>query len=938
MNHFLFKILFSPLLIFFPAFSIGQGLPFISNFEKSTYQGGTQNWEITCDKYGVLLVANNDGLLEYDGYTWRKYPVKNQTIVRSIFLDQDDKVYVGAQGTFGFFTQKNKREKSFFSFQEQIDSLGLKMEDIWDIVKDNKGTIYFYSGRKLFNLKKGKLSFKELPSDISYLGFANNQIFVHCSQKGLFKLDDEENPVFLTQIASRDGPVTKVIPFQENIFMVTTLEGSIYFLDNHDLRRWVVEDGDYLIRNKIYTATLLNHGGFAFGTSRGGVLIMDNKGNTQFILDKANGLINNNVLSLFNDKQGNLWAGTDNGISCIQLFYPFTYIFPDENMGGTAYSAVKKQKDFYFGTVNGLYKHTADAKGSLAKSIGRLVPKTEGQVWKVQSIGNEIWVGHHLGAFVLNENKEINHVLKNTGAWIFKELDGKKNKLLCGAYNGIYVLENKQGNWITSEKLPHFEESSRIMVPESNLSFWIAHPYRGIFNLKLKEPGDSAASITFFNSKQKLPSDNGNSVFSLQNQAVFTTDNGIFKYDPIQLSFFPYTLLNQILGTTTKVKTLMEGSNGTIWFAQGEDVGYLVRLQNNQGSVIFKKNLIPYLKNKLVGGFEFIYPYENDKVIFGTDKGFLFYNQKIKNKYPDQILCRNFTFDKYSNSASFEFAFPFLSQSFHVTYATKLIGFEKKWRPWSIENKITYSNLPPGDYQFLVKAQVDGWTLPKPLQFSFTVDPPWYLSRGFKFLYLFIVALAIFLLLFIPRIKFDKEKKLIEQNLQRKTLSEKLRADKALEDIIRLENEKLQLDNDTKNQELASTTLHLLQKNELIQDLSVKLNQISKLSKEKETKHAIDKILKKVASDQQMDEDWEIFALHFNQVHLDFLHRITEKYPDITPKDQKLCAFLRMNLSSKEIAPLLGISIRGVEISRYRLRKKLHLRNDDNLSTFILHF
>ena len=178
----------------------------------------------------------------------------------------------------------------------------------------------------------------------------------------------------------------------------------------------------------------------------------------------------------------------------------------------------------------------------------------------------------------------------------------------------------------------------------------------------------------------------------------------------------------------------------------------------------------------------------------------------------------------------------------------------------------------------------------------------------------------------------------MEQKLQKKTLSEKIRADKALEDIVRLENEKLQLDNDTKNQELASTTLHILQKNELIQDLSIKLSEISKSSKEKETKQAIDQLLNRVANDQQMDEDWEVFALHFNQVHLDFLHRITEKYPDITPKDQKLCAFLRMNLSSKEIAPLLGISIRGVEISRYRLRKKLHLGADDNLSTFILHF
>jgi ligand-binding sensor domain-containing protein/DNA-binding CsgD family transcriptional regulator len=938
MNHFRIKIIFISLLFIIPTFSISQGLPFISNFEKGTYQGGTQNWEITCHENGVLLVANNDGLLEYDGYSWRKYPVKNQTIVRSVLLDKENKVYVGAQGEFGYFAQKNNSTKSYFSFQKQFDSLGLNLEDIWDIVQDNKGTIYFYSGRKLFNLKKGKLSYNELPSDISYLGFVNNQLFIQCLQEGLFKLDDKENIVFLTDIAAKEGPVTKIMPFHKTTLLVTTLEGSVYFLNNNNLRLWLVESHEYLKRNKIYTATLLNNGQFALGTSRGGVVIMDKKGKTQFILNKSNGLINNNVLSLFNDKQGNLWAGTDNGISCIQLIYPFTYLFPDENMGGTAYSAIKKGKDFYFGTVNGLYKHTAEENGSLANSIGRLVPNTEGQVWQVQSIGKEIWIGHHLGAFVLNENKESKHILKNTGAWIFKEIAGNKNKLLCGTYDGVHVLENKKGSWMASERLPAFEESSRIMVQESNYSFWIAHPYRGIFNLELNEPNLLSAQIKYFNSKQKLPSNNGNSVFTLQNQAVFTTENGIYRYDPIQLSFFPYTLLNQVFGTSTKVKTLKEGFNGTIWFAQGDDVGYLVRSKNEKDSVVFKKKQIPYLKNKLVGGFEFIYPYEKDKVLFGTDKGFLFYNEKIQNKYPDKILCRHFTFDENLNSATFEYALPYLSQSLNVKYTTKLEGFEKTWKTWTTENKISYSNLPPGDYQFLVKANVDGLKTWKPLQYSFTVNPPWYLSRGFKFFYLFIVILAIFLLLFIPRKRFDREKKLMVQKLQKKTLSEKIRADKALEDIVRLENEKLQLDNDTKNQELASTTLHLLQKNELIQDLSTKLSQISKSSKEKETKQAIDQLLNKVASDHQMDEDWEIFALHFNQVHLDFLHRIVEKYPDITPKDQKLCAFLRMNLSSKEIAPLLGISIRGVEISRYRLRKKLHLSADDNLSTFILHF
>ena len=87
-----------------------------------------------------------------------------------------------------------------------------------------------------------------------------------------------------------------------------------------------------------------------------------------------------------------------------------------------------------------------------------------------------------------------------------------------------------------------------------------------------------------------------------------------------------------------------------------------------------------------------------------------------------------------------------------------------------------------------------------------------------------------------------------------------------------------------------------------------------------------------------MDSDWEQFEAHFDQVHENFLRNLRNAYPNLTPKDQKLCAYLRMNLTTKEIAPLMNISVRGVEISRYRLRKKLELETDTNLVDFIMKF
>lgn len=83
-------------------------------------------------------------------------------------------------------------------------------------------------------------------------------------------------------------------------------------------------------------------------------------------------------------------------------------------------------------------------------------------------------------------------------------------------------------------------------------------------------------------------------------------------------------------------------------------------------------------------------------------------------------------------------------------------------------------------------------------------------------------------------------------------------------------------------------------------------------------------------------DEWKVFETNFNEVHEDFFKDVLQKFPKLTSKDLKLCSYLKMNLSSKEIAPLMGISVRGVEVHRYRLRKKMNLDSDVNLTKFLI--
>ena len=132
--------------------------------------------------------------------------------------------------------------------------------------------------------------------------------------------------------------------------------------------------------------------------------------------------------------------------------------------------------------------------------------------------------------------------------------------------------------------------------------------------------------------------------------------------------------------------------------------------------------------------------------------------------------------------------------------------------------------------------------------------------------------------------------------------------------------------------------MHIVSKNEFIGEIKQHLNGILKESANKTVSKDLNKIVKQIDQNIATDKDWEQFQIHFDRVHGDFSKRIRSAFPGLTPQEMKLCAYLRLNLSTKEIAQLMHISVRGVEISRYRLRKKLGLEREVNLLEFILNF
>ena len=146
---------------------------------------------------------------------------------------------------------------------------------------------------------------------------------------------------------------------------------------------------------------------------------------------------------------------------------------------------------------------------------------------------------------------------------------------------------------------------------------------------------------------------------------------------------------------------------------------------------------------------------------------------------------------------------------------------------------------------------------------------------------------------------------------------------------MKLKNEKLQDEIESKTRELSASTMSIIKKNEILNTIKGELEEVKNDDSVKPVIKIINKNLKNTG-------DWKMFQEAFNNADSDFLKKVKNAHPSLTPNDLRLCAYLRLNLSSKEIAPLLNISVRSVEIKRYRLRKKMELQHEKSLVAYIL--
>jgi DNA-binding CsgD family transcriptional regulator/ligand-binding sensor domain-containing protein len=926
------QYIFKLILIFSSTILFSQEIPPLQNYTAETYNAENQNWAISQSDDNIIYAANSSGLLEFNGAKWNLYTSPNNSIIRSVKVIKN-KIYTGCYMNFGYWEKDNSGHLQYISISNSIKLL--EDEEFWNIVQLDEWVL-FQSLNRIYIYNSIEKTFKIINSKtvLEKIFKVNNSIYYHKKNDGLYKIEKGNSLLISDNPIIKENLIVGVYMHNKNILLLTK-ENGFFKLRENKLTKWKTSSDSLLSTISVYSSVETRDGNFILGTISNGIFQLDNEGNTISKIDQENGLNNNTVLNIFEDRDKNIWLGLDNGISCLNFNSIFKVYYDKNGKLGTTYASITHKDYLYIGTNQGLFY-----KPNSTRSEFKLINGTEGQVWDLQVIDDTMFCGHDAGTYII-EKEKATLIATVPGTWKLEQYLDDKNTIIQGNYNGLSILKKRNNQWEYAHKINGFENSSRYFEVIDKNKILVTHEYKGIFELILN---DSLTKFTNININTKLKGEKSSFV-KYQNDFLYYFNKGIFRYNIDKNSFYADSFLTNSItkDETYKSGKLVNTNDGKLWVFTNKNVIIFSPGKLNTTPEINKVFLPVDLRKDYVG-FENISLLFEEKYLLGTSFGYLVIDtEKINNKKQSIQLnsitkrklnnaekfipLNNNNIFKYEyNNLNFSFSVPTYEKFTEVTYKYIIEGRHNHWTAWNKRPNASFDNLPFGKYTFKAKAKIGNSESINEISYSFEILRPWYLGNFYILMYCTLFLLIILIIHIANKRHYKKQKQILIHKKQQEFERSQLENER---ELMKLRNDKLRSDIDGKNRELAASTMSIIKKNEF-------LNSIKKELSEFENNTLIKPVIKIIDKNLNNTSDWKLFQEAFNNADKDFLIKVKDKYPILTPNDLRLCAYLRLNLSSKEIAPLLNISHKSVEIKRYRLRKKMGLAKKDNLIHHIL--
>jgi len=923
----LLTYLFTAAIVLFTSNALSQfKLPPVNNFNVKDYKGGNQNWGIE-SKDGHLYVANNEGLLEFDGLHWYLYKLPNKTIIRSVKV-VGDKIYTGSYEEFGFWQREKNGQLQYTSLSHDLEGSDIDSQSIWGIY-EMENQIVFKSFGSIFIYKNDKIKIIQPGYTLMAAYVLDNRFIVHGINKGLVELKGEELVLLKSTEKIANYRVQSIISHKKDqLLIATSLQGCFLYADKQ-LKEWDTSFNNLLQERQLNTLSSFEDKLF-FGTIKNGIYEYNTKNQTYLNINVKNGLQNNTVLSSTIDSSNILWVALDNGVSAIPTDYYAYYLNPFKENIGAVYDMVQLDNEVYVATNTGVYRVDTDGVYFMEGS--------QGHTWSLTLIDNQIICGNNSGTFKI-ENGKFSLISPKNGGYIFKRIPETTNQYIQGNYSGLTLYTKEGDNW-------QIKDIGNLIFPVKNIVFekphiaWVSHASKGVYKVHFSDDYESVLKIEEQYNKE-FSNVYDIKLFNVEGDMAFFCDTNWFVYNPIEDRIEAFASMDKILGGNKNAVVLNNFSDAQIVFKRNDNSIFIRNdLQNSNTQKYVPKK---YYNNQLVRGegyqkailvndsLVYIALY-NDVLVVNTNK--IVKNKELekplvsrifKNGIPQEL---NIPLDiKKSDTLQIELNSPFLSNN--------LLEYSIRKNQWlNTDGRITLTELPFGSMDLFIRSSLHNDSYSDINTIQIKVKSPWYLG---VWGIIAVIALTIFIIILITTINkyvLIKHKNYLDEKFTHQQEIDK--TELALQNEIKLNELKTkqhEIELNAKTKELANTALEMTKKDELLESIK---KELQFFNSEIISKAKFNKLMTTINRNIHTSKDWEIFESNFNEIHDSFFNTLVKTHTNLSSKDLKLCAYLKMNLSSKEIAPIMGISIRGVEIHRYRLRKKLELKNEEKINEYLM--
>ena len=920
--------------------------PLVRHYDKRQYGGGPQNWDITQGASGCMYFANNYGVLEFDSDKWILHRTQDWSEVRSLyFAPWDSTLRFGASNHLRRFIPDrlyDLREETFEDILHPYD-----VSEIWKI-RGFRNDIFFMDENTLYKIDGRGVRKFNFNARVNTFEVVGSELYVYTAADGLLALRDEEFRPAPGAEQFETEKICALIPWEDACLIVTENDG-LFRYDGNGITAFKTVFDDELAGESIICAAVKN-GIIALGTVSSGVWIIGGEPVGNHHLDLSSGLSNNTVLSLFFDRDDNLWLGLDNGIDCILLTSPERPLFSDREAFGAGYSSRIYASSLWLGTNQGLFRMNWDDSPNKTRKIIP-VEAVKGQVWHLETIEGSLYCCTDKGLYILTgHNTPSIRFIPMNGAWKVEKLQQHPSAIIGSTYDNLFLLRRQSdGSYAFAGPIAGFNGSGRAFEEDADGRIWISDWNRGLFRLTLDSSLTRFSKVENLSSGHGFPAARNNIPNKTAGGILFTTEKGFYRFDETRGMAIPDEKMKGRFDDGRPAVRLFELPGGVRWFSSG--VVQAVEYPDERGGTVLDTLSLQYLCNKRKLGFDHILPLSESRILINTEDGFSEINLDRLRKMRGREQAPAFVKKVYltgrqqdslifamrgpangqitlrlghkQNSLRFEFVQPSFSRETETRYSYILENYDSDWSPYGSMNFKEYTGLPPGRYLFRLRTFGSGEGEGPAL--CVILSPPWYRSRA---------AYGVYALLFVllTYSAFALLRRLFSRRAQRLVA-------RAEEELRR---EQMRRDLEGKASDLAASTMDVIRKNEILRKIYASLDKMSDYLDSSHDRESGKRLLLDLRSDIREnishDDTWQRFETNFDIIYSDFLKRLGRRYPQLSLNDRKICVYLKMGLRSKEIAPLLNMTVRSVEMTRYRIRKKLGLGRNDNLQEFLDNF